>query len=185
MLKAALGSTIVLTFVVVACGGTTHRPGSADAGGAGIAGGGAANQAGMSGVNAITGGAADAGAAQGGSAGSLIISDEPTSCTTADGAPGILVKILPYPGSQFECVALDQPGSIDMSCPDDAVYRCDPIDCYAAKKLVGCCRPDHLCGLLEQGFFSPSKPLGCLSNQAWIDHPEFVGHDVEPKSCGN
>jgi hypothetical protein len=183
MLKCDLVSTVVVTITVIACGGTAHRPDSADAGGVSSLGGDATIQAGTGGSNVGVGGDADAGSNQGGSGGTRVISDEPTSCTTADGLPGIEIKVLPYPGSQFECMALDQPGSVDPGCPEDALYRCDPIDCYAARKLAGCCRPDHTCGLLEQGFFSPTKPLGCISIQPWIDHADFVGHEVAATTC--
>lgn len=169
--------------VLAACGGTTRHPDMTDGGTTSNLGG-SSTTAGVGGTNTNMGGNADAGTDPGGTGGSLVITDEPTPCTTAEGAAGILIKILPYPGSKLECVAVAQAGTADAACADDALIRCDPIDCYPAKMLSGCCRPDHTCGLLEQGFFSPKKPLGCVSKDAWIDHPDFVGHEVTAMSCG-
>jgi hypothetical protein len=147
----------------IACGGSASRDASSAHGGA---------------AATAAGGASGAG-------GSLVISDEPASCFTADGMPGISVILLPYSGAELGCEATRQPGAADPACPRDAFYRCDPLDCYQAETLAGCCRPDGSCGLLDVGFFGADQPLGCISRQRWIDHAAFLGRSVTPATCGN
>ena len=120
----------------------------------------------------------------GGDGGPLVISGEPQECSTADGLPGILIVILPYPGAALQCEPINQAGPLDPGCPTDSIYRCDPIDCYAAKSVAGCCRPDGLCGLLDDGFFWTTHPLGCFSRQPYVDHSAFFDSPHTAVACG-
>lgn len=150
---AALGFGLA---ILVACGGTSTR-----------------NQPtpGDSGENV-------AGASDGG-----VITGEPASCTTSEGQLGMVVDIFPYPALPPECLALDHPGDEEPSCPSDFLYVCDPIDCYAAVDMPGCCRPDGMCGLLEQGYFSLERKLGCVSRDPWLQNEEFLGRSLAPVTC--
>lgn len=167
--------TLVVQRGTIACSGSVARDVSTAHGGSGAS-------AGASGSSDAAAGGASGTA---GAAGSRVISDEPMSCVTTEGAPGISVILLPYPGAQPTCVATHQPGAADSACPTDSFYRCDPIDCSEAQALAGCCRPDGNCGLLDQGFFSSSQPLGCISSRTWVEHAAFLGRTVAPVACGN
>jgi hypothetical protein len=152
-----LRTTVVFTLAtVVACGGTSTR-------------------------NQTTTG--DSGESVAGSGGSGVITGEPESCTTSAGELGMVVDIFPSPPLSPECLALNQLGDEDPSCPSDSLYVCDPIDCYAAVDMPGCCRPDGMCGLLEEGYFSFERKLGCVSRDPWLRNEEFLGRTLAPVSC--
>jgi hypothetical protein len=162
--------------VLVACGGSTKRADPPDGSSAGDASGGKA----QGGSSSSTGGS---GGDSAGSGGSNVISGEPESCTTSSGERGMIVDIFPFPAGSPPCVALDQPGELDPDCPSDSLYVCDPIDCYEAADLRGCCRPDGMCGLLEEGYFSFDRKLGCVSREPWIEQEDKLGRDLEPVAC--
>jgi hypothetical protein len=124
-------------------------------------------------------------AATGGSGGSgeRVFNGEPESCTTGAGDLGMFVDVFPYPPGPPECIALAQPGDEDPSCPSDSLYVCDPVDCHRAASMPGCCRPNGECGLLEEGYFSFERELGCISRDAWLENEDFLGRDLEPVTC--
>jgi hypothetical protein len=170
---------------LVACGGTSKRnqtPGAS--GGAGTSGG--VSSGGQGEASSGDGGASTVGRSGGnsaGSGGSGVISGEPESCMTSAGDIGMIVDIFPYPAGPPECIALDHPGEQDAGCPSDSLYVCDPIDCHAAADMPGCCRPDGMCGLLEEGYFSLGRKLGCVSREPWIENEDFLGRNLEPVTC--
>ena len=171
--------------LLIACGSqsrvdhVSHKSGGGDggsssAGSAGTTTGGAnSGGSGAGGVNAGSGNASRAGS--GGSAGIRIITGEPDSCVTTDGAPGILVDVFPLPeGPRLVCEALNQPGNLEANCPSDVLLECSIEDCYEARTMQGCCRPDGYCGLLDTGYWGANIQLGCISRDPWIQHGEEV-----------
>jgi hypothetical protein len=181
ILRAMVGLTLA---TLVACGGTSRRNqtpgGSGDGGtGAGVNSGGQAEAGRGEGGSTVSGSGGNAA----GSGGNRIINGEPDSCTTSAGELGMVIDIFPYPLGVPECLALDHPGDEDPNCPGDSLYVCDPIDCYSAVDMPGCCRPDGMCGLLEKGYFSFERKLGCVSRDPWIENEEFLGRKLEPVSC--
>ena len=153
--------------------------GTLTAGRAGAATAGAnAGEANVGGANAGTAGSGGAGGIRG-------LSPTPPSCVTSDGTPGIVVDVFPLPaGTRTECEALNQPGDLDLDCPSDVLLECSIEDCYEARTLPGCCRPDGFCGLLESGYWGRDIALGCISRAPWIEHGEEVlRRPVVPVRC--
>jgi hypothetical protein len=153
--------------LIVACGGTSTR----DQSSSGSDGGGDGAAAGVSG--------------SGDGGGTIVITSEPDSCTTSAGEVGMLVDLFPYPTGPAECEALNAPGEPASTCPSDSLYVCDPIDCYSAADMPGCCRPDGTCGLLEKGYFSATRKLGCVSREPWLENEAFLGRTLAPVSCAS
>jgi len=148
---------------------------------------GGTNTGGVNTGGANTGGAnAGAGSAgQAGSGGIRVITGAPMACTTPNGSPGVVVDVFPLPeGPRPQCEALNQPGIPDSDCPSDVLLVCSIEDCYEARTLPGCCRPDGSCGLLESGYWGRDIALGCISRDPWIEHGEEVlRRPVVPVRC--
>jgi len=181
LIATSIGVTLAFA-MLTSCGGTSKHAG-AGAGNGGMAdasgGAGASGPGGTSGASAGAGGSATAG-----SAGSRVISDRPQSCTTSEGDPGIMVDVQPLPeGPRSECNALAQPGEPDANCPSEDLVRCSPMDCYPAENMVGCCRPDGMCGVLETGYFGEDLALGCISRDPWIENADALGREIVPVRC--
>jgi hypothetical protein len=77
------------------------------------------------------------------------------------------------------CVALEQPGSTDATCP--SVHFDDVAD---PRELTGCCRPDGVCGVVAD-LSNTLANFGCVDPNEFLtgrgeQSPPFDNRDDEP-----
>lgn len=83
-------------------------------------------------------------------------------CVNGDGCGLDLDAVSGFMPVTNGCVELDQPGSNDTSCP--SVYFDDIVN---PRELVGCCRPDGVCGVV-------ADLSDTLANFGCVDPNEFL-----------
>lgn len=91
------------------------------------------------------------------------------ACCTKDSACGLdLGPAQKYVAAPDGCVARDNPGVADSTCPS--------YDAPSLGQLAGCCRSDHTCGVFVQ--LSSSLNLGCVAAAGFADEAG------SPAPCG-
>ena len=177
MIRLALAIGLIGT-LAVACGGDDDDDnGGGAGGGAGSSAGTGGSTAGTGGSTAGTGGStAGTGGSTAGTGGSMApVMCSGMMCSAVMSAQGMLPPCCDTDsgnacgatvGMAGECEAINQPGDLDLSCPDAMSVLGTPVP--------GCCKPDNKCGVrsmtlngcVERTDYPPSFLMGGMALEA-------------------
>jgi hypothetical protein len=115
----------------------------------------------------------------------IVVGGPPPSCTTEQGAEGILVDTFPKPPATPVCEPLGQSGVLDEDCPSERLLKCGPNECLGTVEVPGCCREDGECGLWDDGNWVMGKGLGCISRAPWVEHANWLSGNQVRVTCNS